>query len=370
VAEALLYSLDHWTAGPGLEQLLGNVDQAVTQAVRLEESLHQTIREVILTRLATLPNAPAGAKVYRVDATTLRSIVRQKLLAGQVTACGSANAGHDGMAAMVATVGVSLVRYDGTLNSWKNSFYRTHYQTKQSDPVAMLKSVLEHQGNNDPRAAPGVFRSTLLRRGYTACAERQALAERAETPWRLGRGIPAPVELIANSGCPELLAYALPMLRRFFLEQDRWVYLPESTANQTLQTVANALNPGELAILQRANAMIYPILETAHVHASQREELDRFAQRFAEQVVIGGFRATPSSPAQLFIAPASRALEAGLIAMADASLSPVRGYPLLLQLAQQGAKTGLGIESFGGILEVAYARCRKPVFGVDCGPEF
>jgi hypothetical protein len=73
---------------------------------------------------------------------------------------------------------------------------------------------------------------------------------------------------------------------------------------------------------------------------------------------VGGFRATPYAPAQLFVAHTDHALEAGIVALADAALQPQRGWPLLLELAALTARTNLGVEAFSGLVETAYARVR------------
>ena len=78
--------------------------------------------------------------------------------------------------------------------------------------------------------------------------------------------------------------------------------------------------------------------------------MQAFADRAGAAFVVGGFRATPHAPAQLFVAHAEHALDAGIIAMADAALQPHRGWPLLLELA---ALTAPAVEQFVGGLEAA-----------------
>jgi hypothetical protein len=148
------------------------------------------------------------------------------------------------------------------------------------------------------------------------------------------------------------------VLEALLLQQTRWVFLPEGLGSRALLTLANSLEPGELAVLQKGKPTLEAMVERGTFDAAHKRRVQAFAARAGEALVVGGFRATPHAPAQLFVAHAERALEAGTIVLADAALQPHRGYPLLLELARLGAHTGLGVDAFGGLVETAYARAR------------
>jgi hypothetical protein len=185
------------------------------------------------------------------------------------------------------------------------------------------------------------------------------VAERASCLWRMGRGVPAPLELLTGAGSMALLEHVLPILDRLLLQQKHWIFLPSSANNPALATMANALEDGELAIFVKGKASLEDVVERAHIASGYRERVHQFAASLGEQMVIGGFRATRHAPAQLFAAHTEHALTAGIIAMADAQLQPHRGVPLLLDLAGESAKLGLGIEAFHGAIESAYARAGR-----------
>jgi hypothetical protein len=146
------------------------------------------------------------------------------------------------------------------------------------------------------------------------------------------------------------------VLDRLLLKETRWVFIPSTLSNRALTTLANALRPGELAVFQKGKPSLEAMVETGTYEASYKRRVQAFATEAGEAFVVGGFRATRYAPAQLFVAHAEYALEAGVIAMADASLQPHRGFPLLLELAGLSAKVGLGIEAFQGVVESAYAQ--------------
>ena len=123
-----------------------------------------------------------------------------------------------------------------------------------------------------------------------------------------------------------------------------------------MSTLANALEKGQMAIFQKGKAALDDILERGHFPHGYRRKVEEFALRLGEVMVIGGFRATQHAPGQVFLAHREHSLAAGALAMADACLQPLRGFPLLLDLAALSAKVFLGVEAFQGMVESAYAR--------------
>jgi hypothetical protein len=358
VREAL--DLQGWDQGIGLERLLEQVPRAVGRSLAREQQLYGHIRRLVLARLPEFPDAPAAAGVYRVRERHMADARRHVLLSGQLTAADGASAGHDGLAATLVAVGVALVRYDGQMRSWRTTFLRHDFDARRADPLDEVRAVLDRRGSRSPEG-PGGGRdqlTSLLRRAFMAAAERKALLERGTTRWRVGHGVPAPLELLTGSGCMELIDEILPVLEALLLEEKRWVFLPEGLANRALLTLAEALEPGELAVLQKGKPALEDMVERGTYDPARKRKVQAFAARAGEAFVVGGFRASPHAPAQLFFAHAEHALEAGTIALADAALQPHRGFPLLLELARLTARYGLGVEAFGSVVEAAYARCR------------
>ena len=358
IREAL--DLRGWEENGGLESLLTTAGRFVLESVREESQLRSAVRRHVLNDLPTFPDAPAQAGVYPVSDEHVRAASRNLLLNGGVTAVDGACTGHDSLVATLVSIGVSLVRYDGPLNTWRTTFLRHDFDVRGGDTVEDLRTLLNRRGRRSSEglgAGGGRDQMTyLLRRGFMAAAERKALLEKATSPWRLGHGTPAPLELLTGSGSMALIDEVLPVLEALLLKEKRWVFIPDSLSNRALGTLANALDPGEIAIIQKGKAMLDVMVESGTFDAEHRRRVQQFAAAAGEAIVIGGFRATPYAPGQLFVAHAENALLAGVLALADARLQPHRGFPLLLELAGMSAKIGLGVEAFQGMVESAYAK--------------
>jgi hypothetical protein len=224
--------------------------------------------------------------------------------------------------------------------------------------IEEIRAVLNQRARRS-RVGPGARGhdgiTRLMRRAFQAAAERKALLEKAGSGWRMGYGIPAPYELVTGSGSMDLIDAVLPVLESLLLGDRRWVFVPDSLSSQAYTMLAAALEPGHLAIFQKAKATLDDIVERGHYSTAARAKVRRFADIAGEAIVIGGFRAGNFAPPQIFFAHAEHAIHAGLVAMADADLQPHRGFPLLLDLAGECAKVGLGIDAFRGMVESIYA---------------
>ena len=117
----------------------------------------------------------------------------------------------------------------------------------------------------------------------------------------MGYGVPAPYELLTGSGSMELIGTVLPILEDLLLTERRWVFVPDCLSSLAFSTIAEALNPGEFAIIQKAKPTLDSIAERGHYESTYRKMVRRFVDVAGEQVVIGGFRAElPLSGAVVF----------------------------------------------------------------------
>jgi hypothetical protein len=352
--------LKEWHEDAGLERMTTSIQRFVSSSVENEQLCHEAIRAEVFPRLPTLMDAPKHAGVYTVREQDLRDAYRNCLLCGDVTAVNGASTGHDGAAAALVAVGICLVRYDGDLRSWKTTFLRREQPIHGENVVKEICEVLDGRSRRSAAGTgPGSGRDRityLLRRGVMALAERRALIERADTRWRLGHGMPAPLELLTGSGSMTLIEEALPVLQRLLLDHNHWCFLLSPGSNFAFATLANALKEHQIAIFQKGKAALDEILERGHFKQGYRRKVEDFALRLGEAMVVGGFCATKHAPGQVFLAHTDHALPAGVLAMADAALQPHHGFPLLLDIASISAKVFLGMDAFQGMVESAYAK--------------
>ena len=120
--------------------------------------------------------------------------------------------------------------------------------------------------------------------------------EEATSVWRLGHGTPAPLELLTGSGSMALIDEMLPVLEDLLLLEKHWIFIPDTLSNRALATLANALDPGQVAILQEGRVLLDIMVESGTFDIDHKRRVQAFAARAGEAMVIGGFRATPYAP--------------------------------------------------------------------------
>jgi hypothetical protein len=95
------------------------------------------------------------------------------------------------------------------------------------------------------------------------------------------------------------------------------------------------------------------------VSLQSSEWIPRFIRTVASQVVVGLFRASALTPAQLFFAHADHADIAAHIAIADSMLREPHGSPLLLHLARHVGEAVFG-DNLETLAESAYTAAGAP----------
>lgn len=357
--------LNTWHPGVDLGEMYTRIEQEVAEAIHKENMYQREIRDKIFPYLRTREGAPVGAGVYKTDVTNLIKIHNQILFNGGVEACDGTVASHDTLPITITQIGVCLVSYRGDQGSWIHRVFRRDLRSETSrSPIDETIEMLERRSS---RTAVGVDSphdqiSTLARRGIMAYAERAVLLEKSNAVWRMGHGSPAPYELLTGSGMPELLRAGIDLMRRLIEDHKRFIFVPSAPKARELLTIGNALLPLEYAIVETLQKRI-EIVASGHYRgewASALPSVKAFAEECGPQVVIGLFRASELAQAQMFYAHKDFFHEAAVIAMADSILQEHRGFPMLIDLADQLCSATFGADVFSASTQLAYASAGAP----------
>jgi hypothetical protein len=366
---AATLDLDSWSADANLQGLYERLGQEVRGTIAQERRIRQFVRDELFPMLASRPNAPAEAGVYRARIEQLEAVHRKVLFPGLLETCDGTVVTHETMLLTVTQIGVCLLSYQGDHLTLSQRLYRRDLRSTGEDPLAEAKELLRRRQS---RAASGVedrrdTLSELARRGIMAYAERAVLLERSDARWRMGHGNPAPYELVTGSGSMDLLEAGASVVERLVCDHRRFVFVPSSIKDRLLLTVGDALDPLEYAVVDTATERILQIVDNGHYERSRRADgrnWHQFARDFATSVgpsiVIGVYRASPTAPARPFFAHPDHVHEAALVAMADSVLQEHRGFPLSIDLADTICRTAFGLDVFTEAVRSAYADAGEP----------
>ncbi|MGI8551654.1 MAG: hypothetical protein ACR2PL_12845 [Dehalococcoidia bacterium] len=352
-----------WSTDPDLGGLYRRLDQEIADAVHLEGQVLPRVRELVLPALRKRAGAPPGGGVYQVSTDHLARIHRGLLFTGAVEACDGTSQSHDTLPLTIADLGVGLVGYRGDRGTWMQRLFRRDLRFSGDDPIEEALTLL------DARTRRGGFEqdstrdqlSEFSRRGIMTYAERAILTDRSNALWRMGHGQPAPLELLIHSNSVEFLRASLTILRRLILDLQKFVFVPSAPADRRLLTIGQALHPLEFAIVDTMEESWDRIVESGHHYTGIYHDLAAdFVREVGPLVVVGVYRASAAAPAQAFYAHVDHAAEAALIAMADSTLQEHRGFPMLIDLADQICRVNFGTEVFNSAIQSAYAAAGEP----------
>lgn len=359
--------LDTWRPGADLEELYERLEAEVADAIAQEDRVRDAIRSEIFPRIAdkNRTTAPPFAGVHSLSVEDVEKIHRGVLFCGDVEACDGTMQIHDSLALTIIQIGVCLVSYKGDEGTWAHRLYRRDLRSAADSPVNEALQLIEAR---DRRAAAGVedHRDRLTElgsRGVMTYAERAVLTQLSTAPWRMGHGNPAPYEILSGAGAMHLVEVGLDVLRRLLLEHRRFVFVPSAPRNRALLTIGQGLRPLEFAVVQKLRGQIEDIVEKGNLRGENRRNALDFVATAGEDVSIGVFRVSATAPPYIFYAPSEPELcaQAAAIAMADAALQDHRGFPLLIDMADQFCRASFGRDVFVGTLQSAYAAHGRPV---------
>ncbi|HEX4607225.1 MAG TPA: hypothetical protein VH092_03385 [Urbifossiella sp.] len=363
--------LKTWRQGVDLVREYARIEQEIATAVEFETEQEAQVREYVLARLPFLQNAIPEAGKYDVTEDVLKEVHRGLLFNGGVEACDGTHQRHDSLALTIHQIGVCLVSYTGNQGSWSTRLFRRDLREDHGDPVETMTALLERRGKraglNQPDRRDGL--TELAERAVMSYAEVVALLDQSQAVWRMGHGMPAPYQLLAGAGNPDVAVESIKLLCRLIADFKKFVYVSSEGQDREYLTLGQALRPLEYIVIGTLDEKIDRFVSTIKFPSRATVDTDwggerltpaewviRFRDEVASQVVFGVFRASRLAPPQIFYAHREHFELAAAIAIADSVLLPQRGFPMLIDLADRTCKGVYGGGSLKEMAETAYAR--------------
>jgi hypothetical protein len=231
----------------------------------------------------------------------------------------------------------------------------------------MVEEVMQLLMARKQRGAQGIEEedmgrfSILAQRGLMAYAERAILMDKPDSPWRMGHGNPFPYELLVNfwASKPEITRRVINLLKKI-IDHERFVFIPSSTSGRHLISLGNALEPREFVLIDTAKEGLSKIIENGNAREPMRSIQKEFLDFYGDKVVVGIFKSSSVSPPYLFYAHRDHVHTAALIAISDGLMQEHRGFPMLIDLADQICYSTFHPETFYAHIRQAYTDAGQP----------
>jgi hypothetical protein len=366
--------LETWRQGVDLVQEYARVHLEVERAVAFEGVQETRIRNLLFPKIARAPGAPPEAGFYNdLTLDDIAAVHKRLLFNGGVVCCDGTVQLHDTLALTIHQIGICLVAYTGNQGSWSTRLFRRDLREDKGDPVAAMTALLERRGRraglNQPDRRDGL--SELAQRSIMSYAEAVVLLDKAEPKsiWRMGHGSPAPYQLLAGVGNPDMAIESIKALRRMIEVHKKFVYVSSESGDRDYLQLGQALRPLEYLIIGTLKERIESVVWNIHFGGKPTVDMRwdgellspenwvlKFQNEVASQVLVGVYRASAIAPPQVFYAHRDHFDMAAAIAIADSILLPDRGFPMLIDLADRACKSVYGGGSLRDMTDAAYAR--------------
>jgi hypothetical protein len=374
--ESLLNTLDmnSWRQGIDLVREYARIQREVDEAVAFEGEQERRVRREVFPRISFGEGAPPEAGFYKFTPDQIAAVHTDLLFNGGVACCDGTVQLHDTLALTVHQIGVCLVAYTGNQGSWSTRLFRRDLREEKPDPVETMQALLERRarraGLNQPDRRDGL--SELAQRSVMSFAEAKVLLEKPEprAVWRLGHGSPAPYQLLAGAGNPDVAIESIKVLRKLIEDHKKFVYVASESGDRDYLQFGQALRPLEYLVIgtlkERIQDVVWDLSFSGKPTVDRRWDgellepakwVSRFTNEIASQVLVGVYRASAIAPPQVFYAHREHFELAAAVAVADSVLLPDRGFPMLIDLADRACKSVYGGGSLRELVDAAYARC-------------
>jgi hypothetical protein len=365
--QALISSLnmDSWQPGHNFAEFYKRVDDEVKAAIANEEITARLIREKVMPELINaLPKDISDKAIHQFDAAQIEKAHLKLLFNGCTEACDGTIVSHETLPLTITQIGICLVSYQGEQGAYTHRIFRKDLQLKEDDTIQEILQLLQQRrkgttGQTDESNITS--RSMLAQRGLMAYAERAILMEKSNARWRMGHGAAIPYELLTGfwAGREEMAKAAINLFEKI-VSHKRFVYIPSTTKRKELITVGNGLRPLEYIIVGTAKADLLNIIENGGAREPMVTWQTKFANQYGDDIIMGLFKTSSFSPAYIFYAHKEYVQTAALIAIADSLLQEYRGFPMLIDIADNICSATFGANAFYATIQNAYAQNAQP----------
>lgn len=326
----------NWQApGEYYQTMPSTLRAAVSAVVESDEHLKQELRNEYMPEML---RAGSLRLWERANPRYIEALQRKKLYTGQVVASDGTLAKYETLSLVGAQIAISMVSYQETTGQIVSNIMHWGRELPKQTTAADIVEAIRSRGQELRDKMPNLFLYALM-----TYKEREVLLETLPGTFRLIQGTVFPHEMLTGSGRQFIMDTCLELLGRM-IDDGSYACIVSNDTHWELLNLGLALEPGEYIVVstgtevledfrQRANYVSTPIPQ--YGGKSQIQLFEEFQRRYGPKVVRGVLRAHPMSKPYVFYCNADQLEESVHMLLADAANTGARGFPLLIDLADQ-----------------------------------
>ena len=339
--------------------------RTISTVVAADERLRKELRETYLPHLEQVGTIRCWEKANPQFIDTLQ---RTMLYSGRVCAADGTLARYATLSLVGAQIAISKVSYQGgtglitsNIMHWGQELPRT---VTVVDIVQAIKSRKKIHGDG---------LSNLFLYALMTYKEREVLLDTPPGTFKLIQGPIFPHEMLTGAGRSKIMVTCLDLIKQM-IDNGNYATIVSSSSDSHLLDLGMALNAGEYLVIDTGKDVLTNFLYEDGEHSNQlkahytrqkieeygyQSQLDifeKFMNDYGPRVVRGVLRAHHMSRPYIFFCNADRVAEAVHILLADAAHTGPRGFPLLVDLADQYCSGSFKASEYTTRLNAEFAR--------------
>ncbi len=329
--------------------------QEVDKVVKSDERMRAELRKHHFPRL----KAAGTWQLERRDDRIVKQLQEKQLYTGRVFAADGTLARYETLSMVGAQIAVAQVGYQGSTGQYVSNIEHWGKEVGRSINLRELTEAMSSRGKRAKQKINNVLLQSIMQ-----YKEREVLLNLGPQVFKLVHGPLFPYEMLVGGGAANTLQMCLDLLGRL-IDDGAYATIVSSSMDRDLMVLGMALEPGEYAVRRSGKDILQSFRNSANfTHASVEDyggqnEVDLFEDFIAgygPKVVEGVLRAHLMSRPYIFYCNSQNLHKAVHMLFADAAHTGPRGFPLLIDLADQYCSGSFKASEYTAYMNAEFTR--------------
>jgi hypothetical protein len=306
----------------------------------------------------------------RANPKYINQLQQKRLYPGKVVCADATVAPYNSRSLIGAQIGVSRVGYQGGTEQFVTNLLQWGIALPRNITARDVVNALRSRGAELKEKLSNVFIYTI-----SLYMERRVLLDTSPNTFKLIQGTAFPYEMLVGSGRHHTMQTCLNLLGDL-IDDGNYACIVSNDSHRDLLTFGIGLEAGEYIVTAEGTDVLEVFLKGdgtrggAHYtdtpiekyrdefgnKLSQKQVFSRFQKKYGPKVVQGILRAHKLSAPYIFYCNAEKLHEAVHLLLADAEHTGARGFPLLVDLADQYCSGAFRAGEYTNFMNAEFAR--------------
>jgi hypothetical protein len=329
--------------------------QEVNKVVKADEYMRTELRKNYFPQL----KAAKAWELWQRDDRITKQLQEKRLYTGRVFAADGTLARYETLSMVGAQIAVARVGYQGSTGQYVSNIEHWGKEVGRSINLQELTEAMQSRGKRAKKKINNILLQSIME-----YKEREILLNLGPQVFKLIHGPLFPYEMLVGGGTSNTLQMCLNLLGGL-IDDGQYATIVSSSMDRDLMILGMALEPGEYAVRRSGKDILDFFLKRANFTAAEVEVyggeseiklFDKFIANYGSKVVEGVLRVHHMSRPYIFYCNSQNLHEAVHMLFADAAHTGPRGFPLLIDLADQYCSGSFKASEYTAYMNAEFTR--------------